>query len=163
MTYTSRLDLGEPIRTAVLPILQARLSDTLDLRAQVKQAHWNVKGTAFIALHDLFDRLADEIDAAADDIAERIVALGGYSDGRSRRTANDSTLPPWPEVAQAQADVLTALAASISVHAKALRRAIDQSSDIGDAGTADLFTGQLRQTDKHLWLVEAHVADTRRA
>jgi starvation-inducible DNA-binding protein len=161
MTYTSRLDLEGPIRAAVLPILQAHLSDTLDLHAQVKQAHWNVKGAAFIALHALFDRIAGEIDAAADDIAERIVALGGCADGRSSRTAKDSGLPPWPEAAQAQAEVLAALAASFSAHAKALRQAIDQTSDIGDAGTSDLFTGQSRQTDKQLWQIEAHFTGAR--
>lgn len=116
----------------------------------MKQAHWNAKGAGFIALHELFDRIAGEIDAAADDIAERIVALGGYADGRSSRTAQDSSLPPWPEVAQAQLPVLAALTASIFAHAKALRRAIDQISSIGDAGRADLFTGQSRQTDMTL-------------
>jgi starvation-inducible DNA-binding protein len=161
MTYASRLDLGDQIRTAVLPILQAHLSNTLDLHAQVKQAHWNVKGTAFIALHELFDRIAGEIDAAADDIAERIVALGGYADGRTSRTAEDSNLPPWPEALQAQAEVLSALAASISAHAGALRQAIDKTSGVGDAGTSDLFTGQSRQTDKQLWLIEAQFTGTR--
>jgi starvation-inducible DNA-binding protein len=157
MTYASRLDQEGPIRTSVLPILQARLSDTLDLHAQVKQAHWNVKGAAFIALHELFDRIAGEIDAAADDIAERTVALGGYADGRSGRTADDSSLPPWPEATQAQPQVLAALSAALAVHAGALRHGIDQATELFDAGTADLFTGQSRMADRHLWLIKAHL------
>lgn len=158
MTYASRSDMAASVQSAVLQLLQARLSDTLDLQAQVKQAHWNVKGANFISLHDLFDRLSADISAAADDIAERIVALGGIADGRIGRTAKDSTLPEWPGFAQAQVEVLNALAASIAVQATALRLAIDQTSAIGDAGTADLFTGQSRQTDKQLWLIEAHLA-----
>lgn len=157
MTYTSQIDLQPSVRNGVLPILQARLSDTLDLHAQVKQAHWNVKGSGFIALHELFDRVAEEIEDAADDIAERIVALGWIADGRSSRTAQDTSLPEWPELAQRQGDVLNALAAALATHAKALRHAIDQTTELGDAGTADLFTGQSRQTDKQLWLVEAHL------
>jgi starvation-inducible DNA-binding protein len=158
MTYASRLDLNATIRAAVLPILQARLSDTLDLQAQVKQAHWNVRGGNFIALHGLFDRMAEDVAPAADDIAERIQALGGQADGRTITTARDTSLPPWPEAAQAQVKVLMALAASIAEHARRLREAIDRTSESGDAGTADLFTGQSRLADKHLWLVEAHLA-----
>lgn len=157
MTYASRLDMATATRAAVLPILQARLSDTLDLQAQVKQAHWNVKGANFIALHELFDKIATDIAAAADDIAERIVALGGYADGRTATTAHDTSLPQWPAFALGQANLLAALAASIAVHGRALRDAIDQTAGFGDAGTADLFTGLSRQTDKHLWLTEAHL------
>jgi starvation-inducible DNA-binding protein len=158
MTYASRLPLDTTIRAAVLPILQARLSDTLDLQAQVKQAHWNVRGPAFIALHALFDQIAEEISSAADDIAERIVALGGLADGRPVRTAHDTSLPDWPERLQGQEAVLDALAGSLSTHGRGLREAIDRKNQIGDAGTADLFTGQSRQADKQLWLVEAHFA-----
>ncbi len=161
MTYASRLDLDATIRAAVLPILQACLSDTLELQAQAKQAHWNVNGANFISLHELFDRIAKDETLAADDIAERIVALGGWADGRTVTTARDSGLPKWPDAAQAQEGVLTALAASISVHARGLRDAIDTTSALGDAGTADLFTGQSRQADKHLWLTEAHLAGTK--
>lgn len=158
MTYASQLDLDTAIRAAVLPILQARLSDTLELRARLKQAHWNVKGTSFLSLHELFDRIADDIDSAADDIAERIVTLGGFADGRTATTVQDNSLPTWPEPAQAQEGFLVAVAASISKHAQALRTAVDRTTHIGDAGTTDLFTGQSRQADKHLWLVEAHLA-----
>jgi starvation-inducible DNA-binding protein len=102
MAYTSRLDLAPEVRAAVLPILQARLSDALDLQAQVKEAHWNVKGANFIALHEMFERMASDIASAADDIAERIVALGGYADGRTATTARSTTLPQWPAFTKGQ-------------------------------------------------------------
>lgn len=158
MTFASPNDRGARIGPAVLSLLQARLTDTLDLQARLKHAHWNVKGANFIALHDLFDRMADEVGAASDDIAERLVALGGRADGRPATTAAYSTLPQWPVAAHHQSDVLAALAAALSVQADALRHAIDQAADLGDAGTSDLFTGQSRQTDKQLWLIEAHLA-----
>lgn len=155
MAYVSRRNF--PAAAPVLPILQARLSDTLDLQARVKQAHWTVTGGNFIALHDLFDRMADEIAAASDDIAERIMALGGLADGRLATTLAASGLPAWPALTRDQGAVLDALATALAAHGTALRRAIDQTAALGDAGTADLFTGQSRLADKQLWLIEAHL------
>lgn len=104
MTYASRLDLADEARNAILPILQARLSDTLDLQARLKAAHWNMKG----ALHALFDQMATEVAEASDDLAERLVTLGGNADGRPVTTEKGSSLPPWPLVTKGE-EVLAAL------------------------------------------------------
>src|SRR5580658_9175021 len=57
--YKSKIDLSEKIRRNVILILNDRLADAIDLQSQVKQAHWNVKGPNFIALHELFDKISD--------------------------------------------------------------------------------------------------------
>ncbi|WP_037916048.1 DNA starvation/stationary phase protection protein Dps [Sulfitobacter sp. 20_GPM-1509m] len=156
MTLTSSEYTNEPVAASVLTILQARLSDTLDLHAQLKQAHWNVKGPNFISLHNLFDQIAEEVDAASDEVAERIVALGGRADGRIVTTAKNSTLPEGLELAQGQSSVLATIASALTIHAEALRHAIDLTAEFGDAGTSDLFTSQSRLADKHRWLIQAH-------
>lgn len=102
MTYASLLDLDTVMLAAVIPILQARLSDALELRARAKQAHWNVKGAAFLSLREFFDQIAEDIDSAADDIAEDPFALGGFADVRTTRTVQDNDLSTWPELAQTQ-------------------------------------------------------------
>src|SRR5213592_3545651 len=53
--FKTKNDLSEPIRVKVVELLNARLADCTDLQTQTKQAHWNVKGPNFIALHELFD------------------------------------------------------------------------------------------------------------
>ena len=68
----------------MVSLLNQQLADTFDLYSQVKQAHWNVKGPQFIALHELFDRLAGELQAHVDLIAERATALGGKALGTVR-------------------------------------------------------------------------------
>jgi starvation-inducible DNA-binding protein len=87
--YT-RSDLALPIRDEVIPLLQARLADAVDLFTQIKQAHWNVKGPSFIALHELFDQAAEIVEEHGDLIAERITALGGRADGTVRVAASSS-------------------------------------------------------------------------
>lgn len=157
--YLSRLDLPLPERRATILVLQARLSDALDLAAQLKQAHWNVRGSQFAALHDFFDTLAEGVEEEVDEIAERIVALGGIADGRLATSAAQTTLYEYPLGARDGSEHLRALAGSLGVHAARVREAIEATAAIGDAGTADLFTGISRRTDKRLWLVEAHLEE----
>jgi starvation-inducible DNA-binding protein len=155
--HSTRNDLTPKARARLTTLLNARLADALDLQMQAKQAHWNVKGPQFIALHELFDKLAAEIDVHVDDMAERITALGGIAEGTVQAVAGRSKLDAYPlDIAEGRAH-LDALAAAYARFAKSVRKAIDESDKIGDADTSDLFTGISRSADKGLWLLEAHL------
>jgi starvation-inducible DNA-binding protein len=157
MTYTSRIDLSEHVRKQASALLQARLSDALDLEAQAKQAHWNVKGPHFLQLHQLFDSVHDEIEQFVDLLAERITTLGHVADGRVTTTALATSLYGYPLEASGGEAHLKALAGSLGEFGKLARAAIGAADEIGDADTADLFTQISRETDKQLWFVEAHL------
>jgi starvation-inducible DNA-binding protein len=155
--HSTRNDLSTKARAKVTTLLNARLAEALDLQMQARQAHWNVKGPQFIALHELFDRLAGELDGHVDEMAERITALGGIAEGTVQAVAGRSKLDAYPlDIAEGRAH-LDALAAAYACFAKALRKAIDESAKAGDADTSDLFTGVSRSADKGLWLLEAHL------
>lgn len=155
--HSTRNDLSAKARAKVTTLLNARLADAIDLRMQSKQAHWNVKGPQFIALHELFDQLAGELDGHVDEMAERITALGGIAEGTVQAVAGRSKLDAYPlEIAEGRAH-LDALAAAYARFAKAVRKASDDADKAGDADTSDLFTGVSRSVDKGLWLLEAHL------
>ena len=155
--HPTKNDISANRRQAVVDLLQARLSDALDLAAQTKQAHWNVKGPSFIALHELFDKIYTEVAVAVDDIAERIVTLGGTAKGTVPVTAKHSTLPAYPlDIADGLAHC-QAMATALSSFGKQARAAIDDADELADKDTADLFTGISRGVDKNLWFVEAHI------
>ena len=73
--------LSEAVRTKSIALLGRNLALSIDLALQTKQAHWNVKGPNFIALHELFDKVSDEVREFVDLIAERITTLGGTAEG----------------------------------------------------------------------------------
>jgi len=156
-TYRSKIDLPEATRLEIVSILNQQLADTIDLYSQVKQAHWNVKGRQFIALHELFDTLAGEATGYADDLAERATAFGGVAIGTSRAVAGRSRLPELNLGALPGDEALTALAERYAQLAASTRKAIETTGGLGDAGTSDLFTGISRGLDKSLWLLEAHL------
>ncbi len=150
-------DIPENIREQVVALLNARLADSVDLMHQAKQAHWNVKGPAFIALHKLFDEIVDEAEEYMDLLAERVVQLGGVAEGTVRIAARNSTLAEYPLNLVAERDHVVALSTALATYARAIRRAIDQCDELGDKGTADIFTEISRGSDKYLWFVEAHL------
>ena len=155
--HRTRNDLSLRTRTAMVELLNARLADALDLSAQTKQAHWNVRGTNFIALHELFDKLHDAAGEAVDEIAERAVALGGVALGTVQSVSRRTTLRSYPETISASRAHVEALAHAYATFGKAVRKAAGTAGDAGDEGTADLFTGISRDTDKYLWMLEAHL------
>src|SRR5437762_5117957 len=75
MSHETMNDLPENVRSQVSDLLNNRLAEAIDLQTQVKQAHWNVKGPQFIALHKLFDEINDAVVEYVDLLAERVVNL----------------------------------------------------------------------------------------
>jgi starvation-inducible DNA-binding protein len=157
--YKTKIDLSEKVRRNVAVILNDRLAYAIDLQSQIKQAHWNVKGPNFIALHELFDKLSDVVLEQIDEIAERVTALGGTAEGTVAVAAKRSKLKNYPLSITAGKDHLFYLSTQLSVYGKAVRTAISDTDELGDADTADLFTGISRDIDKYLWFLEAHLQD----
>lgn len=153
----TRNDLPKDARGQIVELLNARLADAIDLMMQAKQAHWNVKGVSFIALHELFDKLASELTEQADTVAERVTALGGLAVGTLRQAAGTSRLAELPASTVEGQALLKALVERYAALAAATRSAIDATTAMGDAGSADLLTGLSRELDKSLWFLEAHL------
>jgi starvation-inducible DNA-binding protein len=154
--YRTRNDLPVTARAEIGDLLNQRLADCIDLQTQCKQAHWNVKGPSFIALHELFDQINEEVEEYVDLIAERIVQLGGIAEGTARVVAERSTLEVYSLVTSSGPEHVDALSRALADFARTVRLGIEEMNDLGDAGSADILTQISRGIDKALWFVEAH-------
>lgn len=155
--FSTSVSLSEKSRLDLIDLLNARLADAIDLKTQTKQAHWNIRGPHFIQLHELFDELATHADDAADLLAERATALGGVALGTARLVASSSSLGEYDLNAVTGEQHLIALSKLLAAVANAAREGIDRSGQLGDQATADVFTEIVRQADKDLWFLEAHL------
>ena len=155
LTHT-RNSLPEKTRIEIVALLQVRLADSIDLVMQAKQAHWNVKGPNFIALHELFDKVYTDTGVYVDLIAERIVQLGGLAQGTIRAAAKVSGMPEYPLDISSGHKHVAELAYAIAFYGELIRKAIALSTELEDAGTADILTQISRGADMNLWFVEAH-------
>jgi len=158
-TYKTSIDLPPNVREAMVQLLNQHLADSSDLYSQAKQAHWNVKGAQFFQLHELFDKLADQLQDLSDVIAERVTALGGTALGTVRMSAAASRLPEYSVDDNGSLATVQALVKRFAQLAASTRLAIDAATTAGDADTADLFTEASRGLDKSLWFLEAHLQE----
>ncbi len=155
--HPTKNNLSEQTRSHAVGLLNQALSDLIDLQLQSKQAHWNVKGPNFIALHELFDRVAADAVEFSDNVAERIAALGGQAEGSINAVGKRTSLPAYPAEISNGRDHVDALSTSMAVVGKSIRSAIGRAVELDDADTADLFTEISRELDKKLWFVESHL------
>jgi starvation-inducible DNA-binding protein len=155
--YSVRIDIPPEIRLYVIQLLQQTLACTVDLRSQVKQACWNVKGHDLVLLHALFATMATELDAHIDLVAERLVVLGGVARGTVRTAATHSRLPEYPGAIMDGDAHVRALTECFASYAAALRADIAHATDVEDAGSAALYTDISRGVDKRLGFLEAYL------
>ena len=157
--FKTQNDLKSNAKTSVIALLNQLLADGIDLALLTKQAHWNLKGPQFIAIHEMIDGFRTEIDGHVDTMAERIVQLGGTALGTTQTVAKATSLKPYPTDIYKIKDHLAALIERYGKAANAARAGIDESDDAGDADTADILTAYSRALDKALWFLEAHTQE----
>ncbi len=156
---SSKVDMTSNAKSEIAGLLNARLADGIDLALLTKQAHWNVKGPGFIGVHLMLDGFRKELDTHVDEIAERIVQLGGIALGTTQTTAKATSLKAYPPETVAIQEHLNALIERYATTANLVREAIDTADQAGDAGTADLLTAYSQMLDKSLWFLQSNLAD----
>lgn len=153
----TKIAISERQREQLGDILNASLAMAIDLKTQLKQAHWNVTGIEFLQVHELFDTIAVSVEEYIDLIAERTTTLGLIALGTARIAAARSSLPEFPVHIHGIKAYLEVVAERVGAFANEVRTNIERSAEIGDDTTADLYTELSRGLDKHLWFVEAHL------
>jgi starvation-inducible DNA-binding protein len=156
LLYATKNPLPAQTRADAVKLLNLRLADCIDLQSQTKQAHWNVKGPMFIALHKLFDEIYEATGEYIDLIAERVVQLGGIAEGTTRVAAQRSTLSEYPLVISTGEEHVAAMSDVLAEFSAKARAAIDQLEEMEDPDSMDILTEVSRGVDQWLWFVEAH-------
>ncbi len=139
----------------IVEALNQRLIDSLDLYTQFKVAHWNIRGPHFVALHPLFDQIAQELNGFIDEIAERAIVLGGHVIGTARTVAKQSTIEDYPETTVRDLEHVALLGNRLDQWLVGMKHTRDQADEAGDPDTADLLTGMISAFDKHRWFFRA--------
>jgi starvation-inducible DNA-binding protein len=147
--------LDRPLASRLVTALNRNLASLTDLAAAYKQAHWNVSGTDFSQLHELFDQFADQTRDYMDLVAERAVTIGGAARGTIQAAVEQSALPPFPLEERDELGLLRELVGRIDVLDSDLRAAMEASA--GDLPTQDVYIEITRGIEKQRWMLQAHL------
>lgn len=157
LMHQTKMSLPEKTRIESIAFLNKSLASGSDMYAQLKQAHWNIKGMNFIALHLLLDQIAEEVEEQVDLIAERITAMGGTALGTLQEAVKNSALFAYPVDIFEAKDHLEHLTVNMAAFGELCRNDIKSTEEIGDVVTSDLYIALVKMLDKNLWFLEAHI------
>lgn len=151
--YASTIDPAG--RDALSKGLQASLQEALWVSLLGKQLHWNVVGAGFLPLHEELDRVVEDARTWMDDLAERLVTIGGTADG-SVGAASAGALGEFPAARLATSEAVRTMAGALAVFDEHLRERARDAAGF-DAVTEDLYIGILRGLEKHRWMLEVQL------
>lgn len=133
------------------------LSDTFTLYVKTQGYHWNVTGPHFRSLHLMFEEQYTDLRDAADDIAERMRALGSGAPGSFSEFLDHATVKDNEPKTDSMAMVIT-LAEDHETVARLIRPLVDVAEDAGDGATADLLNARLAAHEKAAWMLRSFAA-----
>lgn len=155
--HDTKISIPEKQRIELVNMLNSTLVSTIDLYNQLKQAHWNVKGPTFIAMHKLFDEIAQGLLTHADTVAERITALGGTTLATTGLIGEYTQLRPYPTDIFSALQHVEHLSHNFAILGEHTRNNIKNAEKFDDYATGDIYIALTRFLDKNLWFLEAHM------
>ncbi|MBO1199150.1 DNA starvation/stationary phase protection protein [Staphylococcus simiae] len=120
--------------------------------------HWYVKGPNFFSLHVKFEELYNEASQYVDDLAERILAVGGNPVGTLTESLEQSIVKEAGKGYTAE-QMVEELSKDFSNISKQLETAIETAGNAGDDVSEDMFIGMQTSVDKHNWMLQSYLGN----
>ncbi|WP_210359469.1 Dps family protein [Sphingomonas beigongshangi] len=149
---------GEAQRASIAA-LQQTLTELQQLQLQTKQAHWNVSGTLFYPLHELLQEHYEGVGKYADEVAERLLAIGASADGRANTIVRTSRVPEITGGFIDDGQVIVWFARNYRVVSDEVGQGIKATED-GDPTTSNLLQEVQHAIDKYQWQMRAMIQPT---
>jgi starvation-inducible DNA-binding protein len=156
MTEFTIPGLSEKDGSKVAGLLQKQLSTYNDLHLTLKHVHWNVVGPNFIGVHEMIDPQVELVRGYADEVAERIAALGKSPQGTPGAILKDRT---WDDYSVGRDTVQAHLGALDLVYTGVIedtRKCIEELEDL-DLVSQDIIIDHAAELEKFQWFVRAHL------
>ena len=143
----------------IIEALNTDLADAYVLYHQLHKHHWNVEGAEFLEVHVFLQEVYEDVEAAADDLAERLQALGGVPHASMTVLAENSTVEAEDEDVY---DIRTSLSNDLEMMGdiiESYREHIELASGLGDYATEEMLREQLETIEEHAHHIEHYLED----
>lgn len=155
LSRQTALKFDKIVQEESIRILNGYLADFLNLALITKQAHWNMRGANFIAVHEMLDPFNDKLLEYADTFAERVVQMGGTAFGTPEIIVDETSFDAYPTDIFQTNEHLSELIKRYAITANNIRADID--ANLADAATIDILTAAIEDLDKYVWFMESHL------
>jgi starvation-inducible DNA-binding protein len=135
-------------------VINRQIANWTVLYTKLHNYHWNVKGPHFFTLHEKFEALYTEAAVHIDELAERLLAIGGSPVATLKESLATATLQEAQGIEAAE-QMVTALAADFRTLIKEAGEGIEAAEQAGDEPTGDMLLGIQAGLQKHLWMLNA--------
>lgn len=154
----SKQDIPHQTRIISTQLLNQLLANLSDLQSQFRVAHWNVKGIEFHYIHQLFgDIYSETLLDIVDNLAERLVGLGGMALGTTRDNARDTQLKEFIINQFRPVYYLDCLTTNLAFCIKQTRDMSQELDTICDKTTANFLLEIAAKLDHIMYLLESHL------
>ncbi|MBE6275868.1 MAG: DNA starvation/stationary phase protection protein [Bacteroides sp.] len=148
------LNLNEAKVSGLVSALQQLLADFQVYYTNLRGFHWEIKGRGFFVLHEKFESMYDDTAAKIDEIAERILTLGGTPENKFSGYLKVAQVPEVSGVSSSR-EAVDNILSTYKYFIAEERKLIDLANDANDAVTADMLTGYLKEQEKLVWMLIA--------
>lgn len=154
----TNIGITQKNRQAVSVELSKLLADEFVLYTKTRNAHWNVEGKDFHAMHKFFEAQYEQLDEIMDSIAERIRTIGHYAPATLKNFLDLTHLTEYSERKNESLDFIKELLADHESIIEFLRGNINPfAAKYHDLGTSDYITGVMEDHEKMAWMLRAHL------
>ncbi|WP_052255547.1 Dps family protein [Salinicoccus sp. YB14-2] len=145
-------------KNKIIESLNKQLANHIVLWGKLHNFHWYVKGAHFFSLHTKFEALYDSTAVIVDDIAERILAVGGQPIGKLKEALEESSIDEADYGLDDKA-MVGQLIEDYEVIIAELRSGVKEAESAGDASTADMFIAYIKDIEKDVWMLQAYLGN----
>lgn len=120
--------------------------------------HWYVKGRSFFTLHAKLEELYDQTAQIMDDVAERLLALGGSPVASLKKALALSSVKELEDVPISSDETIKSLISDVEYWIRDTKEIVKLADDDDDGATADQFNGYLAEYQKLLWMLKSYIS-----
>ena len=148
------LKLNESSVVNVVSALQQLLADFQVHYTNLRGFHWNIKGHGFFVLHSKFEELYDDAAEKVDEIAERILILGGVPSNKFSEYLKAAKVNEISGVTSGS-DAVEQILSTYRLLIEEERAILSLASEVGDEVTVAMMSDYLKEQEKLVWMLVA--------
>lgn len=139
--------------------LNVLTADAMVLYQKLHHYHWNISGDEFFSLHAKFEELYDYWAVVLDDVAERVLTIGGTPPRTLGEVLETTSLEEDPGLPEDDEDFVKNIMDDFNSVISSTLSVVEAAEEANDRGTVALLDDIRGELEKQVWMLKAYLED----